>query len=110
MMTDLSAAAKRLTEVCRSIFGDESRWITADGYPDSVALSIIDSIYSTGSKYQAVINVVNEYRLTEVPRSATPTETAPANCYRPSRRLEAAPYGRNWSITGNLPTPRRTLH
>jgi hypothetical protein len=62
MTTDLTAAAQRLTEVCRSIFGDESRWITADGYPDSLALSIIDSIYSTGSKYQAVINVVNEYR------------------------------------------------
>ncbi|MGY2747672.1 hypothetical protein [Arthrobacter sp. UYCu723] len=62
MTTDLSAAAERLTEVCRSIFGDESRWITAEGYPDSLALSIIDSIYSTGSKYQAVINVVDEYR------------------------------------------------
>lgn len=62
MTTDLSAAAERLTEVCRSIFRDESRWITAEGYPDSLALSIIDSIYSTGSKYQAVINVVNEYR------------------------------------------------
>lgn len=62
MTTDLTAAAQRLNEVCRSIFRDESRWITADGYPDSLALSIIDSIYSTGSKYQAVINVVNEYR------------------------------------------------
>lgn len=62
MTTDLSAAAERLTEVCRSIFGDESRWITADGYPDGLALSVIDSIYSTGSKYQAVINVVDEYR------------------------------------------------
>lgn len=62
MTTDLTAAAERLTEVCRSIFGDESRWITADGYPDSLALSIIDSIYSTGLKYQAVTNVVNAYR------------------------------------------------
>ncbi|MDQ0825359.1 hypothetical protein QFZ60_001532 [Arthrobacter sp. B2I5] len=62
MTTDLTAAALRLTEVCRSLFGDEARWITADGYPDSLALSIIDSIYSTGSKYQSVINVVNEYR------------------------------------------------
>lgn len=62
MTNDLTAEAQRLTEVCRSIFGDESRWITADGYPDSLALSIIDSIYSTGSKYKAVINVVNEYR------------------------------------------------
>lgn len=62
MTTDFAAEAQRLTEVCRSLFGDESRWITADGYPDSLALSIIDSIYSTGSKYQAVINVVNAYR------------------------------------------------
>lgn len=62
MTTDLTVAAERLTAVCRSLFKDESRWITADGYPDSLALSIIDSIYSTGSKYKAVINVVNGYR------------------------------------------------
>lgn len=62
MTPDLSAAAQRLTEECRSIFGDDSRWITTDGYPDGLALSIIDSIYSTGSNYQTVINVVNEYR------------------------------------------------
>lgn len=62
MAPDLSAAAGRLAEVCRSFFGDESRWITADGYSDGLALSIIDSIYSTGSNYQAVINVVDEYR------------------------------------------------
>lgn len=62
MTNDLAAEAQTLTEVCRSIFGDESRWITADGYPDGLALSIIDSTYSTGSKYKAVVNVVNEYR------------------------------------------------
>ncbi|MGM9474728.1 hypothetical protein ACS5PJ_22385 [Pseudarthrobacter sp. YS3] len=62
MTNDLTAEAQRLTEVCRSIFGDESRWRTADGYPESLALSIIDSIYSTGSKYRAVVNVVNAYR------------------------------------------------
>jgi hypothetical protein len=62
MTTDLTAEADRLTTACRTIFGDETKWITADGYPNSLALSIIDSIYSTGSKYQAVINVVNQYR------------------------------------------------
>lgn len=62
MTNDFTAEAEQLTGVCRNIFGDESRWITADGYPHSLALSIIDSIYSTGSNYQAVINVVNEYR------------------------------------------------
>lgn len=62
MTTDFTAEAEQLTWVCRDIFGDEVRWITADGYPNSLALCIIDSIYSTGSNYQAVINVVNEYR------------------------------------------------
>lgn len=62
MATNVPAEAEKLTEVCRDIFGDEARWITADGYPHSLALCIIDSIYSTGSNYQAVINVVNEYR------------------------------------------------
>ncbi|WP_437770665.1 hypothetical protein [Arthrobacter sp. KNU40] len=62
MTNEYFPEAIKLTEVCRSIFGDESRWITADGYPKSLALSMIDSIYSTGSKYKAVTNVVNEYR------------------------------------------------
>ncbi|WP_394525608.1 hypothetical protein [Paenarthrobacter nicotinovorans] len=61
MTNDFTAEAEQLTGVCRTIFGDEVRWITADGYPHSLALCIIDSIYSTGSNYQSVINVVNEY-------------------------------------------------
>jgi hypothetical protein len=60
--TDFTAEAEKLTEVCRGIFGDESKWIAADGYPRSLALCIIDSIFSTGSHYTSVINVVNEYR------------------------------------------------
>lgn len=62
MTTDFTAEAEKLTEVCRGIFGDETQWITADGYPHSLALCIIDSIFSTGSHYNSVINVVNEYR------------------------------------------------
>lgn len=57
-----SSEAATLTVECRSLSGDESRWITADGYPHSLALAIIDSIFSTGSHYQSVINVVKEYR------------------------------------------------
>lgn len=62
MTTDFTAEAEKLTEVCRGIFGDETQWIAADGYPHSLALCIIDSIFSTGSHYNSVINVVNEYR------------------------------------------------
>jgi len=62
MTYEFSAEAATLTERCRLLFGDESRWITAGGYPHSLALSIIDSIFSTGSHYQSVINVVSQYR------------------------------------------------
>lgn len=61
MPYEFSAEAATLTEKCRSLFGDESGWITANGYPHSLALSIIDSIFSTGSHYQSVTNVVSEY-------------------------------------------------
>lgn len=41
--------------------GDDDRWFDPTGY-DSVALAIIDSIYSTGKHYTGVINAVNGYR------------------------------------------------
>lgn len=62
MTYEFSAEADKLTEVCRALFGDGSRWITAAGYPDSLALCIIDSIWSTGPTYQSVQNVVSRYR------------------------------------------------
>ncbi|XAS73387.1 hypothetical protein VUN82_05970 [Micrococcaceae bacterium Sec5.1] len=62
MTPELREAAVKLTEVCRTIFEDESTWIEADGYPDSLALCIIDSIFSTGAHYSSVVNVVTAYR------------------------------------------------
>lgn len=61
MTTEQTLDATKLVESCRAIFGDESTWITANGYQGSLALCIIDSIFSTGSHYQSVINVVNAY-------------------------------------------------
>lgn len=51
----------KLTAACRELFGDESRWIEATGYPNSLALCIVDSIWSTGPTYQSVRNVVGRY-------------------------------------------------
>ncbi|MDQ0032248.1 hypothetical protein [Arthrobacter bambusae] len=62
MTLELQPEVDRLTEVSQTLFGDESRWITANGYPNSLALCIIDSIWSTGSAYQSVQNVVSNYR------------------------------------------------
>lgn len=61
MTTDFAAEAVRLTEACHAIFGDAATWITADGYPDSLALCIIDSLWSTGPSYGAVQNVIARY-------------------------------------------------
>ncbi|MBT2521808.1 hypothetical protein [Arthrobacter sp. ISL-28] len=61
MTTEQTLDATKLTESCRAIFGNESTWITANGYPGSLALCIIDSIFSTGSHYQSVINVIDAY-------------------------------------------------
>lgn len=51
-----------LAERCRAELGPASKWFRPAGYPDSLALCIIDSIQSTGSHYTSVMNVVNRYR------------------------------------------------
>lgn len=51
-----------LQTACQRDLGDPDLWHTPDGYPNSLALSIIDSIYSTGAHYSSVINVVGRYR------------------------------------------------
>jgi hypothetical protein len=47
-----------LIKACAADLGDPNLWFTPDGYPDSLALCIIDSIYSTGARYSSVVNVV----------------------------------------------------
>lgn len=49
---------KTLVEYCETNLGDPHLWKTPDGYPNSLALCIIDSIYSTGSHYSSVVNVI----------------------------------------------------
>lgn len=51
-----------LGQACASDLGDPDLWFAPDGYPDSLALCIIDSIYSTGAHYSSVVNVVRRYR------------------------------------------------
>lgn len=51
-----------LVTYCRDKLGDKDLWITPAGYPSSLALCIIDSIYSTGSHYSSVVNVIKRYR------------------------------------------------
>lgn len=51
-----------LVAYCEAHFGDHSLWKKPSGYADSLALCIIDAIYSTGSHYTSVTNVIRRYR------------------------------------------------
>jgi hypothetical protein len=61
-MTVTDAEIKTLVTYCETNLGDPTVWTTPDGYPNSLALCIIDSIYSTGSHYSSVVNVINRYK------------------------------------------------
>jgi hypothetical protein len=51
-----------LVAYCRETLGDPATWKAMAGYPESLALCVIDSIQSTGPRYASVVNVVQRYR------------------------------------------------
>ncbi len=50
---------------------DPSRWFSPRGY-DSVALAVLDSIYSTGNRYTSVVNALDKYRVARRAEGADP--------------------------------------
>lgn len=61
-----------LEAAIRSQIGDDAdNWYEPDGY-DSVALAVLDSIYSTGNRYTGVINLVNKYRAARAAEGGSP--------------------------------------
>lgn len=61
-MTVTQCEIDTLVEYCNDNLGDPTLWRTPEGYPDSLALCMIDSLYSTGSHYTSVINVISKYK------------------------------------------------
>lgn len=51
-----------LTAACERDLGESGGWFIPSGYPDSLALCIIDAIYSTGARYVTVEKVLARYR------------------------------------------------
>jgi hypothetical protein len=49
-------------KLVRDRLGEPSLWAEPDGYPDSLALCAIDSVYSLQSHYTATVNVLDRYR------------------------------------------------
>ncbi|MBA8795854.1 hypothetical protein FHX74_003495 [Friedmanniella endophytica] len=61
-MTSDPSDVTALVSYCEQHLGDPHVWEAPPGYPDSLALCIIDSVYSTGSHYASVVKVVDRYR------------------------------------------------
>lgn len=59
---DADGLAEQVVARVRAKLGDPSEWVTPTGYPEGLALCIIDSIQSIGVKYGSVVGVVNRYR------------------------------------------------
>lgn len=51
-----------LVEACTSDLGSPDKWITPGGYPGSIALCIVDAVFSINARYKGVTNVINRYR------------------------------------------------
>lgn len=62
MSSGVDVRIDALVNACERDLGDEALWIKPRAYPESLALCIIDSIYSTGAQYGQVANIVERYR------------------------------------------------
>ncbi|MHC9292738.1 heme peroxidase [Mycobacterium sp. LTG2003] len=51
-----------LHTACERDLGDPELWFSPIGYPNSLALCVIDAIYSTGARYVTVEKVIARYR------------------------------------------------
>jgi hypothetical protein len=51
-----------LVAACRELLGAMDEWVDPRGYPDSLALCVIDSIWSVGVQYGGVDHVIQAYR------------------------------------------------
>lgn len=62
MVDSLPSQVNMLLAACEKDLGNPDLWFKPDGYPESLALCIVDSIYSTGARYSSVLNVAKRYR------------------------------------------------
>lgn len=58
----MNADIERLRAACERDLGDPAGWPTPVGYPDSLALCIIDAIYAPGARHLTVDSIVERYR------------------------------------------------
>ena len=59
---DTQSEIARLRAACERDLGDPACWFPPPGYPDSLALRIIDAIFSTGARHSMTEKVIRRYR------------------------------------------------
>jgi hypothetical protein len=62
----------RLAAQCAQLLGPTDSWTPPDGYPDGLALCIIDAVWSMGVRYGGVRRVVRRYRALRTEDGAAP--------------------------------------
>ncbi|WP_020013347.1 hypothetical protein [Promicromonospora sukumoe] len=72
-MTD-AGDVDAVEKLVRDRLGSTSSWVEPDGYPDSLALCAIDSIYSLQSHYTATVRVLDRYRAYRREQDADPNK------------------------------------
>jgi hypothetical protein len=58
----MNADIERLRAACERDLGDPAGWPSPVGYPNSLALCIIDAIYAPGARHLTVDKIVERYR------------------------------------------------
>ena len=71
LLTPDEDTQKLLAHITDQFSTNPSRWFRPDGY-QSIALAILDAIYSTGNRYTGVTNLVNRYRDLRIGERADP--------------------------------------
>lgn len=61
-MNSANPEIKTLIDYCEANLGDPTLWQTPAGYPDSLAMCLIDATYSPGSHYKSVVSVIRRYK------------------------------------------------
>ena len=58
----MNADIEQLRAACERDLGDPASWPMPVGYPNSLALCIIDAIYATGARHETVDTIIERYR------------------------------------------------
>lgn len=76
---DRGSESALLTAAIEADLGlDATRWFEPEGY-ESVALAVLDSIYSTGNHYTSVLNALSRYRAARQAEGADPNKDTAAD-------------------------------